>query len=48
MEAFVQMSLEKYDMLQFNNKYLKEALKEEQEQHNEDVAKAEKEKNDLL
>lgn len=48
MEEFVQMSLEKYDTLQFNNEYLKEALKEERELHSEDVAKAEKEKNDLV
>jgi hypothetical protein len=48
MEAFVQMSLVKYDTLQFNNEYLKEVLKEEQEQHSEDVAKAEKEKKDLV
>lgn len=48
MEAFVQMSLETYDTLKFNNEYLKEVLKEEQEQHSEDVAKAEKEKNDLV
>ena len=48
MEAFVQMSLETYDTLKFNNEYLKEVLKEEQEQHNEDIAKAEKEKKDLV
>lgn len=48
MEAFVQMLLETYDKLQFNNEYLKEVLKEEQEQHSEDVAKAEKEKKDLV
>lgn len=48
MEAFVQMSLETYDTLKFNNEYLKEVLKEEQEQHSEDVAKAEKEKKDLV
>lgn len=47
MEAFVQMPLETYDALKHNNEYLKEALKEEQEQHDEDVAKAEKEINDL-
>lgn len=47
MEAFVQMPLETYDVLKSNNEYLKEALKYEREQHNEDVAKAEKEKNDL-
>ena len=47
MEAYVQMPLETYGTLKFNNEYLKEALKEEQEQHDEDVAKAEKEINDL-
>lgn len=47
MEAFVQMSLETYDVLKFNNEYLKRKLKEEQEQHDEYVAKAEKEINDL-
>ena len=48
MEAFVQMPLETYDVLKNNNEYLKEALKYEREQHSEDVAKAEKEKNDLF
>lgn len=48
MEAFVQMPLEKYDMLKFNNNYLEEELKKEQESHSEDVAKAEKEKKDLV
>lgn len=48
MEAFVQMSLETYDVLKSNNEYLKRKLKEEQEQHSEDVAKAEKEKKDLV
>lgn len=47
MEAFVQMPLETYDVLKNNNEYLKESLKYEREQHNEDVAKAEKEINDL-
>ena len=47
MEAFVQMPLETYDTLKFNNEYLKRKLKEEQESHSEDVAKAEKEINDL-
>lgn len=47
MEAFVQMSLETYDVLKSNNEYLKRKLKEEQELHNEDVAKYEKEINDL-
>lgn len=48
MEAFVQMSLETYDLLKYNNEYLKRMLKEEKEQHSEDVAKAEKVVNDLL
>lgn len=48
MEAFVQMPLETYDVLKSNNEYLKEVLKEEQEQHNEDIAKSEKEKKDLV
>lgn len=47
MEAFVQMSLETYDTLKFNNEYLKRRLKEEQEPHSEDVAQAKKEINDL-
>lgn len=47
MEAFVQMSLETYDTLKFNNEYLKRRLKEEQESHSEDVAQAKKEINDL-
>ena len=47
MEAFVQMSLETYDLLKSNNEYLKRRLKEEQESHSEDVAKAKKEINDL-
>lgn len=47
MEAFVQMSLETYDLLKSNNEYLKRKLKEEQESHNEDVAQAKKEINDL-
>lgn len=42
------MSLETYDLLKFNNEYLKRVLKKEKEQHSEDVAKAEKEKNDLV
>ena len=33
MEAFVQMSLETYDVLKFDNEYLKRKLKEEQELH---------------
>ena len=47
MEAFVQMSLETYDLLKSNNEYLKRSLKDEQESHSEDVAKAKKEINDL-
>lgn len=47
MEAFVQMSLETYDTLKFNNEYLKRKLKEEQESHSEDVAQAKKKINDL-
>lgn len=42
MEAFVQMPLETYDALKHNNEYLKEALKEEKELHDEDVAQAKK------
>lgn len=38
MQEFVQMSLETYDSLKFNNEYLKRKLKEEQESHSEDVA----------
>ena len=48
MEAFVQMPLETYDVLKNNNEYLKESLKYEWEQHNDDVAKSEKEKKDLV
>lgn len=47
MKEFVQMSLETYDLLKYNNEYLKRKLKKEQEQHNEDVAQAKKEINDL-
>lgn len=47
MEEFVQMSLETYDTLKSNNEYLKRRLKKEQESHNEDVAQAKKEINDL-
>lgn len=47
MESFVQMSLREYDILKFNSEYLKRELKEEQESHNEDVAQAKKEINDL-
>ena len=42
MEAFVQMSLETYDALKYNNEYLKGKLKEEQESHSEDIAQAKK------
>lgn len=38
MEAYVQMPLETYDVLKNNNEYLKRKLKEEQEQHSEDIA----------
>lgn len=47
MEAFVQMSLETYDVLKSNNEYLKRKLKEEQESHSEDVTQAKKKINDL-
>ena len=47
MEAYVQMPLETYDVLKSNNEYLKRKLKEEQELHNEDIAQAKKEINDL-
>lgn len=47
MEAFVQMPLETYDELKSNNEYLKGALKKERESHDEDVAQAKKEINDL-
>lgn len=47
MEEFVQMSLKTYDSLKSNNEYLKRKLKEEQELHNEDIAQAKKEINDL-
>ena len=47
MESFVQMSLEAYDTLKFNNEHLKRELKKEQESHSEDVAQAKKEINDL-
>lgn len=48
MEEFVQLSLKTYDLLKSNNEYLKRKLKEEQESHNEDVAQAKKEINDLV
>lgn len=47
MEAFVQMSLETYDVLKSNNEYLKRKLKEEQESHNEDIAQINEVINDL-
>lgn len=47
MESFVQMSLREYDILKFNSENIKRELKEEQESHNEDVAQAKKEINDL-
>lgn len=47
MEGFVQMSLKTYDSLKSNVEHLKGALKKEQESHNEDVAQAKKEINDL-
>ena len=47
MEAFVQMPLETYDVLKSNNEYLKESLKYEKEQHNEDVAQINEAMNDL-
>lgn len=47
MESFVQMSLREYDILKFNSENLKRELKEEQESHNEHVAQAKKEINDL-
>lgn len=47
MEAFVQMSLETYDVLKSNNEYLKRKLKEEQELHNEDIAQINEVINDL-
>lgn len=47
MEGFVQMSLKTYDSLKSNVEHLKGALKKEKESHNEDVAQAKKEINDL-
>lgn len=47
MEDFVQMSLKAYDLLKYNNEYLKRKLKEEQESHSEDVAQGKKKINDL-
>lgn len=48
MEDFVQMSLKAYDSLKSNIEYLKRELKKEREAHNEDVAQAKKEINDLV
>lgn len=48
MEAFVQMPLETYDTLKRNNEYLKRRLKEVQESHDKDDARAEKEINNLV
>lgn len=47
MESFVQMSLREYDILKFSSENLKREIKKEQESHNEDVAQAKKEINDL-
>jgi hypothetical protein len=47
MEGFVQMSLKTYDSLKSNVEYLKGELKKEKGSHNEDVAQAKKEINDL-
>lgn len=47
MKEFVQMSLETYDLLKYNNEYLKRALKKEQESHSWDVAEAQKKIDDL-
>lgn len=48
MEAFVQMPLETYDTLKRNNEYLKRRLKDVQESHDKDDARAEKEINYLV
>lgn len=48
MEAFVQMPLETYDTLKRNNEYLKRKLKDVQESHDKDDARAEKEINNLV
>lgn len=48
MEAFVQMPLETYDTLKRNNEYLKRRLKDVQESHDKDDARAEKEINNLV
>lgn len=47
MESFVQMSLEAYDTLKFNNEHLKRELKEEQESHSKDVEQFKEAKNYL-
>lgn len=47
MKPFVQMPLETYDVLKYNNEYLKRKLKEEQELHNEDIAQINEVINDL-
>ena len=48
MENFVQMSLETYDVLKFNNEHLRRELKKEQESHSLDVAEANEKINDLV
>ena len=48
MEEFVQMSLETYNALKCNNECLERKLKDVQESHNEHVAQAKKEINDLV
>ena len=48
MKEFVQLSLEKYDTLKRNNEYLKRRLKDVQESHDKDDARAEKEINNLV
>lgn len=48
MEAFVQMPLETYDELKFNNEHLKRMLKKEQESHKGDVVRAKEEINDMV
>lgn len=48
MESFVQMSLEAYDTLKFNNEHLKRELKKEQESHSEDIAQLREATNNLV
>ncbi len=48
MEGFVQMSLEAYDTLKFNNEHLKRELKKEQESHSEDIAQFREATNNLV